>query len=117
MIDFILTAFLAFILVIIIDHRWMKDVQFSKIEKGMEVLEHFHWGLILITIGIAVWHLHNEILSVGLLFAGFTFIACEAKQKNDFAIHSSHAKVSILIGIILTNIAIATYFYFPELVN
>lgn len=117
MIDYILTAFLAFILVIIIDHRWMKDVKFSKVEKGMEFLEHYHWGLVLITIGIAVWHLPNMMLAIGLLFAGFTFIACEAKQKNDFALHSGHAALSTVIGVILTIIAITTYFYYPALVN
>jgi len=93
----------------------MKDVKFSKVEKGMEFLEHYHHGLFLIIIGIVVWHLNNEMLSVGLLFAGFTFIACEARQKNDFAIHSSHVLLSTVIGIILTIIAIFTYFLIPTI--
>lgn len=109
-IDYILVSFISVIAIIILDHRWMKDINFSKAEKGMEVMEHYHWGLILVIIGIVLWQ-YTNLLSVGLLIAGITFIACESKQKNDFALNSTHAIPSTIIGVSLLIVTIMAYLF------
>ena len=55
--ELFLSAFLGFILVTILDRRWF-DIDHKRIEKGYEVIEHYHFGIVLIgivLIGIAVF--------------------------------------------------------------
>ncbi len=116
MIELLMISFLGIIGVIILDKRWFTDVSFSKYEKNLEFFEHFHHGLILMIIGVILYSYDQLLISMGLLFAGFTFIVLEARQKNDFAIHSNHFIKSAAIGIVLLIILIGIYFYYNVMV-
>lgn len=111
MIEFtlILCGILGFQFITIIDRIWFK-IDYKKAEKGLEVLEHFHHGIILITLSFVILQ-YNVFMATILLGMGAAFIYHESKQKNYFAYTSTHFKGSTIIGIFLTGIAIVTYFY------
>jgi len=66
--ELFLSAFLGFILVTILDRRWF-DIDHKRIEKGFEVIEHYHFGIILIGIAVFVFSF-SQIISYALLSAG-----------------------------------------------
>ena len=88
----------------------------KKTEKGLEVLEHYHYGIALIAIAIILIQ-HIPYLAIALLGAGAAFIYHESKQKNYFAHKSPHFKGSTIIGIALIIIAITSYIYVSSFVN
>lgn len=102
--ELFLSALIGFIIVTILDRRWF-DVDHKKIEKGYEVIEHYHFGIILISIGIVIFS-SLPVLSYCMFGAGGGLIYHESKQKNYFAHKSSHFRNSSIIGCILCMIAI-----------
>ena len=105
----LLSIFIGFILVTILDRRWF-DIDHKKIEKGYEVIEHYHFGVGLIGIGIFTFAF-SPILSYVTFGAGMGLIYHEAQQKNYFAHKSTHFRNSSIIGLILTAIITVLFFY------
>lgn len=88
MID-ILYLIIGIMIGLIIDTIWF-NINYSKYERGFEVFEHYHAGILLIPLGLFI----NPIfygLGIGLFIAEWT-------QENKFAINSTHFKESCLIG-------------------
>ena len=108
MINELLALFLGFIFVTIIDRLWFA-IDYKKAEKGLEVLEHYHFGIVLLA--IFPWITFASSLSFVIFAAGAAFIYHESKQKNYFAHKSTHAKGSTIIGIVLCIISIISYSY------
>ncbi len=108
MINEILALFLGFIFVTIIDRLWF-SINYKKAEKGLEVLEHYHFGIGLLI--LFPWILFATPWAFIVFAAGAAFIYHESKQKNYFAHKSTHAKGSTIIGIVLCTIALASYSY------
>ena len=106
--ELFLSAFLGFILVTILDRRWF-DIDHKRIEKGYEVIEHYHFGITLIGIGLFTFAFY-PIISYTLFGAGMGLVYNEAKQKNYFAHKSIHFISSTIIGIILCIVTITIYF-------
>lgn len=110
--ELLLLVFLGFILVTILDRRWF-DIDHRSIENGYEVIEHYHFGIGLITIGIILNSItitylpHVAYLTFG---AGMGLVYHEAKQKNYFAHKSTHFLSSTIIGVVLCVITITIYF-------
>lgn len=78
---------------LVIDTVWFK-VNYKKYEKGIEVFEHYHAGILLLPLGI--W-LNPIFMGVGLgLFIG------EWTQEHKFAINSGHFKESLLFGVLFS---------------
>ena len=102
--ELLLSAFLGFILVTILDRRWF-DIDHKKIEKGYEVIEHYHWGIVLIGISIVIM-IHLPVMAYLVLGAGMGLVYHESKQKNYFAQKSNHFRNSSIIGIVLTTVII-----------
>jgi len=109
MLDFFLVSFIGFMVITLIDRVWFR-IDYKKAEKGLEVLEHYHYGIVLLAI-LPFVMIHSQLLAFGFFGAGAAFIYHESKQKNFFAHHSTHAKNSTIIGIILCVIAITLYLY------
>lgn len=113
LVDFILTALISVFFTLLIDKLWMKNLtKVAKFEKGIKFIEHYHIGIILVTLGIITYHYAYILPSIALIPAGFTLIICELKQKNAFALTSNHAKLSSIIGIILAVLTMIIYFLF-----
>jgi hypothetical protein len=94
MIDLLAFFVVGLVLGLIIDKIWY-NINYSKYEKGVEFLEHYHIGIILITLSV----LFNFYWVLGL---GLAFILAEWTQKHYFALNSIHFKLSSFIGIGLT---------------
>ena len=105
----ILCGILGFQIITIIDRVWFA-IDYKKAEKGLEVLEHYHYGLALMTISFIFIDL-IPFMAFILLGMGAAFIYHESKQKNYFAHKSTHFKGSTIIGLVLMIIGIFTYFY------
>lgn len=116
----ILFAFLLFcvggITSILIDVLWW-NINYKKAEKGLEVLEHYHMGLILLIIAI-IANLFYESIALFLTGMGFLFIIAEWHQTihtvgkkvvsgKPFAWGSVHFIGSSIIGIILSGILLS----------
>ncbi len=95
----------------IFDTVWWK-INFKKVERGYEVLEHYHFGIILM-IGAVFINLIYEPISWLLIGMGFVFIIGEWHQSvqihkkkvvpgKPFAYGSKHFKQSTAIGAGLT---------------
>jgi len=97
-----------FLFVTIIDRLWFK-MDYKKVEKGLEVLEHYHYGIALFAVSFVVLSV-SEILSFTLLLMGAAFIYHESKQKNYFSYTSNHFKNSTIIGVLLAVIAGVIFF-------
>ena len=91
----------------IFDTIWWK-IDFKKVERGFEALEHYHFGIILM-IGAVLINLIYEPISWFLVGMGFVFIIGEWHQAVEihkkkvipgkpFAYGSSHFKQSSIIG-------------------
>lgn len=104
----ILAGILGFQFVTIIDRLWFA-IDYKKTEKGLEVLEHYHFGLALLAISFIF--IQIPILAFALLGMGAGFIYHESKQKNYFAHQSTHFKGSTIIGLVLLFIGIAVFSY------
>lgn len=102
-----LSAFIGFIIVTVLDRVWF-DVDHKKIEKGYEVIEHYHLLTPLWIIAFIMFE-YSSALSYGLLAMGATFFYRECRQKNYFAYHSNHFKNSTIIGIVGIVITIIAY--------
>ena len=106
--ELLLSAFLGFMIITILDRKWF-EIDHKRIEQGYEVLEHYHLGIGLIGIGIGIIA-YLPLVSYGLIGAGMGLIYHESKQKNYFAIQSAHFRNSSIIGVILIIITITIYF-------
>ena len=106
--ELFLSAFLGFITVTILDRKW-KDINHKKIEQGFEVIEHYHFGIILIGMGIIASAISP--LSYFLLAAGMGLIFYELKQDDYLACKSGHFRNSSVIGMVLTIGIIVVYFF------
>lgn len=104
----ILAGILGFQFVTIIDRLWFA-IDYKKTEKGLEVLEHYHFGLGLLVISFIF--IQIPILAFALLGMGAGFIYHESKQKNYFAHQSTHFKGSTIIGVVLLCIAGTVFAY------
>jgi len=105
--ELFISAFLGFITVTILDRIW-KDINHKKIEQGFEVIEHYHFGIILIGMGI-IAHIISP-LSFFLLAAGMGLIFYELTQDDYLACKSGHFRDSSCIGLALFGIVIVLYF-------
>jgi|APSaa5957512535_1039671.scaffolds.fasta_scaffold13335_4 hypothetical protein len=108
--ELLLSAFLGFIGITILDRRWF-DSDHKKIEKGYEVIEHYHWGIGLIAIGIIIIT-YLPYVAYLIFGAGMGLVYHEAKQKNYFAHKSTHFLSSTIIGVVLCIVTITIYFLY-----
>jgi hypothetical protein len=81
---------------LILDFLWWR-LGVNKYEKRLEVFEHYHWGMLSLTILKMLLRFHN----VFLLFAGtgICLIVAEFTQEHPFALRSNHQMASTIIGI------------------
>lgn len=114
------------IVVMLVDTFWW-HIDYKKAEKGMEAHEHYHVGIELIIVAMAV-DFFNGAVSSFLYGAGFLFIAAEWRQAveivnkkviagHPFAYGSVHFKASSVIGIVLIIIAVSLYAYLPTILS
>ncbi len=108
MIEVFVAAILGFLGITIIDRIWFL-IDYKKAEKGLEVLEHFHYGIILMGISVISIPYIPLAATYALLGAATAFIYHESKQKNFFSYKSTHFKGSAVIGIVLTVIFSTLY--------
>ncbi len=113
MFDLLLVGILGFLFITIIDRLWFA-IDYKKAEKGLEVLEHYHYGIALLGIAF-ILTAQIEVLAYLLLGMGTAFIYHESKQKNYFSHKSKHFKPSLAIGLVLTAITITVYFLIPHI--
>ena len=106
--ELFLSAFLGFIIITILDRIWF-DIDHRSIERGFEVIEHYHFGITLIGAGIVIIA-YSPIIAFFSLGAGMGLIYHEAKQDDYFAVQSSHFKSSSIIGVVLCLVTILIYF-------
>jgi len=85
-----------------LDYPWRKT-GISKYERGLEALEHYHWGLVSLIVA--------KLFDFGAIYAGagLYLILVELTQKHPFAIKSDHDLPSTIIGLILVTILIFTF--------
>lgn len=107
--ELVLSLILGFLGITILDRIWFL-IDYKKIEKGMESLEHFHWGLVLFGISFVLYE-YIPIIAYAMVGAATAFIYHESKQKNFFAYTSTHFKKSAVIGLGITAVIIFLYFY------
>jgi len=93
----IISIFLGFIISLILDRIWF-SVDYKKIEKGFEILEHYHFGITLMGVGFII---PIHIISYFIIGLGAGFIYMETKHTHCFAYQSGHFTKSSIIGIIL----------------
>ena len=86
----VLALFLGFMISTIADRLWFK-IPYKKIEKGVEFVEHYHFGLAAIMGGILLSDYHLAGLCLAGL--GMGLIYHEAKQENLFAIKAKHSSL------------------------
>lgn len=113
--ELILAGIIGFLGVTIIDRVWFL-IDYKKAEKGLEVLEHYHY-LFIAWIGAFLIVEYIPVLAYGLIGAGTAFFYHEAKQKNFFSYTSTHFKQSTIIGVVLAAITIAVYLITPLYLN
>jgi len=77
----IISIFLGFIISLILD-RILFRLDYKKIKKGFEILEHYHFGIILIGIGLII---SIPIISYIIIGLGIGFIYMETKHIHYFA--------------------------------
>jgi len=95
----LLGAFLTGLAVgIALDYLWRK-VGISKYEGKLEVFEHYHWGLVSLTLMKTLLNLNG--LFTSFLGVGVFFILAEMTQEHPFALKSNHQLSSTMIGTIL----------------
>jgi len=90
-----------------LDFVW-RHTTISKYEKHLEALEHYHWGLILLTLVRTLL----GFIEISLSFAGIgaTLIIAEIMQNHPFAFRSNHQISSTVIGFMLVFLAAFTWF-------
>jgi hypothetical protein len=81
-----------------IDHLWTKT-SINKYERRLEVLEHYHWGLVVLMLTKMLQIFSKLTFS----FAGLAsiFILLEVVQEHPFAVGSDHQVSSTIVGILL----------------
>jgi len=90
-----------------LDFLW-SHTAISKYEKHLEALEHYHWGLILLTLVRTSF----GSIEISLPFAGIgvTLIITEARQNHPFAFRSTHQIPSTVIGLVLAFLVALAWF-------
>ena len=104
----IVSAIIGFFIITIVDRIWFL-IDYKKAEKGLEILEHYHysfvcWIIALLTVSFV------PVISWGLVGAGVAFFYHESKQKNFFSYNSKHFKPSLYIAIGLCIVGLLLYF-------
>jgi len=97
--------FLGLIVGVALDYLWRKT-GVSKYEKGLEVFEHYHWGLAFLILMRILLNISGIFLSLAGI--GISFILAEITQKHPFALKSKHELPSTIIGSILFILLIFT---------
>ena len=103
----------------IIDILWWTNTNFKKAEKGMEAHEHYHIGIEMAILGVALEYFSIDFSSF-LYGGGLMFIVAEWLQRfeiiskkvvpgHPFAYGSTHFKSSTAIGIILVIVLICSF--------
>ncbi len=109
-----------------VDVFWWQ-IDYKKMEKGLEWHEHYHLGLELMIVGLFVGIL-NDFASSFIFGAGFLFLAAEWRQAievvrnkvepgHPFAYGSTHFVSSTIVGAILLAITIISYIYLVDMVK
>ena len=99
---------MGFIVSLILDRIWF-NINYKKIEKGFEIFEHYHFGIILIYIGFII---PIQIISYFIISLGAGFIYMETQHIHCFAYKSGHFTKSSIIGIILcTGMILSVYLF------
>lgn len=106
---FLFASLLGHLFITIIDRLWFR-IDYKKTERGLEALEHYHYGIALLAISF-FFVTPVPLLSFALLGMGISFIYHESKQENFFAHKSTHFKESTLIGITLLIMAALVFSY------
>ena len=85
-----------------LDYPWRKT-GVNKYERGVEALEHYHWGLVFLIVA--------KLFDFGAIYAGvgLYLILVELTQKHPFAIKSDHDLPSTMFGLILVIILIFAF--------
>lgn len=104
-----LAATLGFIFITIIDRVWFQ-IDYKKAEKGLEVLEHFHYGIALLAISF-IFVESIPSIAYALMGMGTAFIYRESRQKNAYSYTSTHFKPSLIIGLGLCVVTAFSYLY------
>jgi hypothetical protein len=106
----------------ILDTLWWDGINYKKAEKGLEFLEHYHFGLIML-IGAIVVYASNIELYLFLTGVGLFFLAAEWAQGivvlnkkvvpgHRFAYQSKHFVASTAIGTVLVVILVSLIFIY-----
>jgi len=95
--------FLGLAVGILFDLLWRRT-GISKYEGKVEMLEHYHWGLILLILARIV-----KILSATFAGMGLYLVFAELTQRHPFATESNHELSSTIIGLILAILLILAY--------
>lgn len=90
-----------------LDFLW-RNTPINKYEKHLEALEHYHWGLVLLTLV----RTFLGFIEISLSFAGIsaTLIIAEILQNHPFAFRSNHQISSTIIGLMLAFLVVFTWF-------
>lgn len=91
MIDILILFIVGFIFGLGIDLMWW-HTNIKKLEKGFEALEHYHFGILSLIIGVLI----ANPIPLGL---GLALILKESDQAHPFAYLSEHFRKSSYIGI------------------
>ncbi len=105
--QYLVFGFLGLAVGIFLDFVW-RNTGIHKYEKDLEALEHYHWGLILLTLVRALLSFIE--ISLSFMGIGVTFIVAELVQNHPFAIRSNHQLSSTIIGFLLILLTIFTWF-------
>lgn len=97
--------FLGLMVGVTLDFLWRKT-GIGKHERGLEVFEHYHWGLTLLILMRILLKFSGAFLSLAGI--GVIFILAEIFQKHPFAFKSNHELPSTIIGVILFFLLILT---------
>jgi hypothetical protein len=81
-----------------IDQLWTKT-SINKYERRLELLEHYHWGLVILMLA-RLLHTFSKLTLSGAGLASI-FILLEVVQEHPFAFRSDHQVSSTIVGILL----------------
>jgi hypothetical protein len=113
--DFFISGLMGLILVSFADTFWYYK-SFQRAEKGIEFLEHYHWGIIIITVSFVCWYYSSIIpdllnLFAGLFTGGMLFIYKELYQDQPFAKWTDHFAQSTAVGLGVCAIAVTVFVF------
>lgn len=97
------------IVAFLIGFLFWRKAGWNKHEKGLEVFEHYHWGLVILILTNLLNFLNGwSPYAVGF---GIGLIIEELGQHHPFAIKSNHGGLSTFIGIVLAIVLICFLVY------